>query len=131
MCHDILRMFCLFSLSDKTNTWVVHWSFWSITILYVTSYVDGSFFFGTMIVRYVKLDVEGDMMPALSKWMNSFLSQTLCLNDNVYDFCVMVWFFSLGIRIILLNLIANVRGVFEKMSLYSSHGLCTCLLFGI
>ena len=36
----------------------------------------------------VKLDVEGDIMPAFSNYGKSFLNQAWCQSSNVYDFMI-------------------------------------------
>ena len=69
----------MFCKREKVNVLIT-------TILFVTSYVDRSFFFGTLIMRNTKCVVECDMMPASSKSFNTAFSQTLHLKDNMYGF---------------------------------------------
>ena len=65
----------------------------------MTSFVYGSFFFGTMMGE-AKFVVEGNIMPPLSKSVNYFLSQAWCFSGHVYDFWSKGLRLSWSIRVI-------------------------------
>ena len=54
----------------------------------VISFVDESLFFSAMMMDDAKFEVEGYIMSAFSKSVNSFLSQAWCLRGNIYSFFV-------------------------------------------
>ena len=76
------------------------------------------------MMGYAKFEVEGDIMPAFSKPVNSFLKQAMCLRGNVYSFWSMGSVFSLVIGIIWIKTVLSMSvECLEKMSVYLSHSL--------
>ena len=83
--------------------------------------MDASFFFGTVLTRDAKFDMEGDMMPTFPMSVNSFLSQAWHSRGNVYGSWSEGFILSLGLRSFGLSQLAYVGGRSQKISMYSSH----------